>query len=166
MTATGTGPDTVITLDAPPFPSLEWFAELARQMDQQHDEFNRMGTIDCSMAVCLLDGGPDHTPWCARIDFEELTVRQIRLISVEDLGSVDFVVETDLATWNDMVANITANGGRPDLHHTLNGLSLPGTPIRVWSSDPLGRDMFFRYNQTLQRFIDNCASIPPAAGGG
>lgn len=163
MTATGTAAETATAPAGPPFPSLEWFAELARMMDEQHDEFGRIGTIDCSMAVCLLDGGPGGTPWCVRLDFEELSVRKLRLIDVDELGGLDFVVETDLATWNEMVADIVANGGRPDLGHTLNGLSLPGTPIRVWSSDPLGRDMFFRYNQTLQRFVNNCAGIAPAA---
>lgn len=166
MTTTGAVPAAATVLAGPPFPCLEWFAELARMMDEQHDEFGRIGTIDCSMAVCLLDGGPGGTPWCARLDFEELSVRTLRRIDVDELGTVDFVLETDLSTWTDMVANITANGGRPDLDHTLNGLSLPGTPIRVGSSDPLGRDMFFRYNQTLQRFVNNCARIAPAPARG
>ena len=61
-----------------------------------------------------------------------------------------------------------ARAGAPlaDLEHTLNYLSLPGTPIRVWSDDPIGRDAFFRFNQTLQEFIENCATFETSFGKG
>lgn len=148
------------------FPSPAWFTELGRLMERDHDGFARLGTIDCSMAVSIRDGAPDHTPWHVRIDFEELSVREVRLIDEAGLREVDFVIETDVATWLEMVANIAANDGRPDLAHTLNGLSLPGTPIRVWATDPLGKDMFFRYNQTLQRFVNNSVHIDSFPGAG
>jgi hypothetical protein len=41
----------------------------------------------------------------------------------------------------------------------LNKLSLPGVPMRLWSQDPLARDLFFRYNQSLQEFWNACSAI-------
>lgn len=141
------------------FPSVEWFRELAQCMSDQHDEFAKLGDIDCVVAISLVDGGPGGTPWQVCLDFQGIAVRSVRPVGPADLEIVDFVIETDAATWLEMIRNIAENGGRPDLDHTLNRLSLPGTPIRVWSSDPLGRDMFFRFNQTLQRFVNNSALI-------
>ena len=52
------------------------------------------------------------------------------------------------------------NGGKPDLEHSLNRLSLPGVPIRLWAEDPLDRDMFFRFNGSLQEYVNESYKIP------
>jgi hypothetical protein len=36
--------------------------------------------------------------------------------------------------------------------------------MRVWSTDPLRRDVFFRVNQSLQAFVDNCARFATTFG--
>jgi hypothetical protein len=59
-----------------------------------------------------------------------------------------------------MLENIAENNGRPDLEHSLNRLSLPGVPIRLWAEDPLDRDMFFRFNGSLQEFVNESHKIP------
>ena len=69
-------------------------------------------------------------------------------------------LEATLATWREMIENIAAGGGRPDLTHTLNYLSHPGTPIRLVADDPLKADLYFRYNQSLQEFVNASASFP------
>ena len=53
-----------------------------------------------------------------------------------------------------MIESIAAGGGRPALDQTLNRLSHMGTPVRVHSDDPLRRDLYFRYNQSLQEFVN------------
>lgn len=60
-----------------------------------------------------------------------------------------------------MAANIATNGGA-DLAHTLNALSIAEAPLRVSSLDPLGRDKFFRYAETLQTLFDSLAGAPIA----
>ena len=58
-----------------------------------------------------------------------------------------------------MIENIARGGGRPDLTHTLNYLSHMGEPIAVRSDDTMRRDMYFRYNQSLQEFVNASAQI-------
>jgi len=149
--------------DAIPFPSVAWFERLGVLMAAQRDRFRHLGTVDCVMGVTILGDGAD---WHAEITFEEFDVRAVRAVDEDELMAADFIIETDLETWREMVENIAAHGGHPDLEHTLNYLSLPGTPIRVWSDDPIGRDAFFRFNQTLQEFIENCATFETSFGQG
>ena len=52
-----------------------------------------------------------------------------------------------------MVYNISANG-RADNAHTLNALSIAEVPFQVRADDPLGKDKFFRYAETLQTIFD------------
>jgi hypothetical protein len=150
---------TTSTATSVDFPSTAWFDRLADLMTEQDDAFRKLGTIDCTMAVSIIDGVAGTDPWNAIVTFEEFSVDSVREATAEDLQGVDFVLETDLDTWREMVQSIEAGAGRPDLDYTLNRLSLAGTPIRMWSSDPLGRDMFFRVNQTLQCYVNNCGSF-------
>ncbi|MCB0939232.1 MAG: hypothetical protein KDB72_03230 [Mycobacterium sp.] len=122
-------------------------------------EFRKLGEMDCRFAVDIFDGGPDGSALIVQLFFDGFDVREIKQIGETELESMDFVIETDRDSWQEMVDNIRAGDGQPDLDHTLNALSMAATPIRVWSSDPLGRDMFFRYNQSLQHFINNCARL-------
>lgn len=91
--------------------------------------------------------------------FEELDVTDVRLVGPGEEESADFVLETDLGSWREMVESIEEGGGEPDLGHTLNRLSLPGTPIRLWGVDTVRRDAYYRFNQTLQHYVNNAASI-------
>ncbi|MDI3315215.1 MAG: hypothetical protein QJR12_13365 [Mycobacterium sp.] len=140
-------------------PTVEWLTRLAEINKADLTEFRKLGEIDCRLAIDIIDGGPDGSALIVQITFDGFDVSEIKEISQDELESMDFVMETDRDSWLGMVDNIRTGGGRPDLDHTLNALSIASTPIRVWSSDPLGRDMFFRYNQSLQHFINNSARL-------
>jgi len=140
-------------------PTVEWLTRLAEINKADLAEFRKLGEMDCRFAVNIFDGGPDGSALTIHLLFDGFDVSEIKQISDTELVSMDFVIETDRDSWQEMVDNIRAGNGRPDLDHTLNALSMASTPIRVWSSDPLGRDMFFRYNQSLQHFINNCARL-------
>ncbi|MBZ4510952.1 hypothetical protein GBO22_12025 [Mycobacterium avium subsp. hominissuis] len=140
-------------------PTVEWFTRLAEVSKADLAEFRKLGEVDCRFAVNIFDGGPDGSALIVQLTFDGFDVSEIKEISDTGLESMDFVIETDRDSWLDMVDNIRAGDGRPDLDHTLNALSMASTPIRVWSSDPLGKDMFFRYNQSLQHFINKCARL-------
>lgn len=140
-------------------PTVDWLSRLAEINKADLAEFRKLGEVDCRFAVDIVDGGPGGSPLIVQLRFDGFDVDEIKEIDEAGLEAMDFVVETDRDSWLEMVDSIRAGDGRPDLEHTLNALSMAATPIRVWSSDPLGRDMFFRYNQTLQHFFNNCARL-------
>ena len=71
----------------------------------------------------------------------------------------DATISGSRGTWEEMAFNIRSNGAA-DLGHTLNALSIADTPLKVTSTDPLGRDKFFRYAETLQTLFDSLAREP------
>ena len=54
---------------------------------------------------------------------------------------------------------VAGGDGRPELTQTLNYLTHPGTPIQLRADDPLRRDLYFRYNQSLQEFVNASAGL-------
>lgn len=141
------------------FPSVEWFQRLADLLAEDIERFRKLGEVDTKFAINITDGKADGTAWLVQIDFEEFSVTGIKEIEESALAGLDFIIETDRESWEEMVESIKAGDGRPDLDHTLNALSMAGTPIRVWSTDPLGRDAFFRYNQSMQQFVNHSARV-------
>lgn len=142
-----------------PFPSVEWFETLATRMREQRDEFEKLGPCDPTTAQLTIWDGPDGDEWRCQFTFDDFDVVDVKLVTEEDEPQADFIMETDLDTWQQMVDSIVEGGGQPGFEQTLNYLSMPNTPIRCWSDDPLRKDMFFRYNQTIQRYVNNCASF-------
>jgi hypothetical protein len=76
-----------------------------------------------------------------------------------DASEVAFTLQATYDTWKDMIRNIQTNNG-PDLQHTLNYLALPDDPIYIAAPDFLSRDLFARYGQTYQLFINGAVHVP------
>lgn len=151
---------------AVPFPSVEWFERLAALMKEDRALHEHLGDVDCVAQFTVLDGGPGGDPWHAQVSFEEFEAVDVRQVADEShFARADFIVETDLNVWQAMIRSIADGRGRPALDQTLNYLSLPGTPIRVWSEDPVRRDMFFRFNQSLQEFFNASHKLRTAFPG-
>ena len=51
-----------------------------------------------------------------------------------------------------------AEHGHATGRQTINSLTLLGDDIVVQGSDPLGVDKFFRFNQTVQAFVDGAGT--------
>jgi len=119
----------------------------------------QLGYVDCVAQFTILDGGSNGAPWGAQVSFEEFEATDVREAATADAARADFSLEAPLAIWREMIESITRGKGRPDLEHTLNYLSHPGTPMRVVSDDPLRRDLYFRYNQSLQEFVNASGSF-------
>ena len=147
-------------------PSVEWFEALGAEMAGPDAERHRqVGEIDlcCVWSITDTPEGDQHY----RLRFEELALVEVERLGPDaDLdaltgpdGGVDFVLEGDHEDWLEMVEHLRTNG-RPDREHTLNYLSMPGIPLRCWATDPLGRDMFFRFNQSLQLFVNAAGRLP------
>jgi hypothetical protein len=141
------------------FPSVEWFGELARLMRANRALHEHLGYVDCVARFTITDGGLARGPYGVIITFEEFEATEVREAAPGEDAAVDFTLEASLAAWREMIESIARGKGRPDLTHTLNYLSHTGTPIRVWSDDPLRKDLFFRYNQSLQEFVNASAAI-------
>lgn len=144
------------------FPSVEWFGALGDAMEADRTSHEHVGEIDTVCIWSVFDG-PDGD-FHVRLTFEEYSLVDVTQLEDDfDPESVDFVLEADALDWQDMIEHLAATG-KPDREHTLNYLSLPGTPFRCWSPDPLGRDMFFRFNQSLQIFVNASSRIETTFG--
>jgi hypothetical protein len=142
-----------------PFPSVAWFARLGELMTANRTRQIQLGYVDCVARFTVLKGGPDGRDWSADVTFEEFGVTDVREPAPGESARADFALEADLPTWREMIESIVAGGGRPDLEHTLNRLSHAGTPISLRSDDVLRADMYFRFNQSLQEFVNASAQF-------
>ena len=146
-------PDTIS------FPSVAWFERLAQLMHESRTRQIQLGYVDCTVRFTVSDGGAGGRPWSALVRFEEFDAVDVREASAADAARADFALEAPLATWREMIESIAAGGGRPDLEHTLNRLSHLDEPLRVTSDDVLKKDLYFRFNQSLQEFVNASASF-------
>ncbi len=144
---------------AVPFPSVAWFSRLGELMNANRNRQIQLGYVDCVARFTVLKGGPDGQDFRADVTFEEFRVTDVREPKPGETTRADFALEADHATWRRMIESIAAGGGRPDLAQTLNRLSHTGTPMTVRSDDVLRSDLYFRFNQSLQEFVNASAQF-------
>jgi hypothetical protein len=143
------------------FPSLEWFQELARLMNENEAAFKRLGYADVTWAVEVQPSLSTHPPHRFRLVFEEYSCTAVEELAPDAEADVAFTMQATFDTWKEMVSNIQEHNG-PDLHHTLNYLALPDDPIYIAAADFLSRDLFARYGQTYQLFFNGAVHVPTA----
>ena len=142
------------------FPSVEWFTRLGELMEENRAVHEHVGEIDCSCVWTVFDADGQGTDRHFQTTFALYSLVDAREVTEEERVKANFILETDVWVWKEMLDSIADGGGRPDLEHSLNRLSLPGVPIRLWAEDPLDRDMFFRFNGSLQEFVNASVHIP------
>lgn len=142
-----------------PFPSRAWFQQLADLMNANRARQQQLGYVDCVAQFTLTDGAPGGGPLAFRVYFEEFSALAVTEHATRELDEADFALEGSSATWREMIENIAANGGRPDLEHSLNRLSHMGTPLKLVAEDPVRADCYFRFNQSLQEFVNASATF-------
>lgn len=136
------------------FPSRDFFAALARLMNDNRARQEQLGYIDCVAGFTVTEGARARH---FRVVFEEFSAVAVDEVTI--LDDADFTLVGELATWRTMLESIVAGGGRPALDQTLNRLSHMGTPMRLEAADPLRADLYFRYNQSLQEFFNATATL-------
>jgi hypothetical protein len=134
------------------FPSVEWFQRLAA-IANDDPGFQKFGTLEA--VVAFRCGGSLFS-----VTFDVRDVRAARAISEDEAREADFVIDLPPAAWRAMIEDIRANG-RASGAQTLNSLDLLGDePVHVnLADDGYRADKFFRYNPSLQRFIDNASTF-------
>lgn len=133
----------------PVFPSIEWFQAL-REVVNQDEQYRHFGTCDAVMGLRI--GEETY-----QVTFDAFDVTDVARIDAGDLRDCDFYLEMPPEAWREMIENIRAHGGA-DLDHTLNTLDFNLGQI-AHSDDELRRDLFFRYNQSFQQFLDDSRLI-------
>lgn len=145
------------------FPSVGWFRALADRMAAQPEKYRRLGAMDLTLVPRIVF--PDGHAELYSLAFEGHRCAAVeRLESAAAIrGRHPVVLEGEYAAWREMLENIHRHG-RADLTHTLNYLTLPDWPLRLLPVDEEGEgqldvDRFYRYNETLQEFFDETASV-------
>lgn len=138
------------------FPSAEWIDAVAEQAAADSDELARLGFCNLRLMLAV-----NATPTGDR--YLGLVLDGYDVTSAGEVDpatwDADCTLEGPFGAWVDMISNIREHG-RADLGHTLNALTLAEFPMRVTAGDPMGRDLFFRYNETLQEVFDRAARVP------
>lgn len=135
-----------------------WFQTMADDARNRPDVYRRLGFGDLRLVVEETDDSDTRRFGLILDGYDVVSAGE--LDDVEGFRP-DATITGAGATWDEMAANIVANGAA-DLAHTLNALSIAEAPLKVTSPDPIGRDKFFRYAETLQTLFDSLAGAPIA----
>ena len=146
------------------FPSLEWFQELVRLMNDNDVPYRRLGYADVKWAIEMQPSESDQRAHLFVFEFDEYSCKSVQACDPGSEPEVAFTMRATLGTWEEMIRNIQENKG-PDLQHTLNFLTLPDDPIYIDAPDFLSRDLFARYGQTFQLFFNGAIQVPTVFRG-
>lgn len=133
------------------FPSAEWFASLTSHATTEPEIYRALGFADFRLAVEII--GADGATRTFGLVFDGYDISSAGELTDPVGFCGDATVTGPLEAWQSMVANIAEHGAADGLH-TLNALSIADVPLRVVADDPMGRDKFFRYAETLQTLFD------------
>lgn len=136
------------------FPSVQWFEEVAKAHAADRERVKRLGYVEANVGIVVEDSGRSQGFVLEFAGYKLGAVREV----ANPAPQSDFTIAGPLAAWREMIENIAKNGA-PDLEHTLNRLTMAGTPLRLISDDQLKLDLFFRMNQSFQAFFDASAAV-------
>ncbi len=139
------------------FPSDRWFQAMVTDARTRPDVYRRLGFADLRLVIEETGGGRERRFGLVLDGYDVFYAGELDDV---DAFAADAVVSGTGDTWQEMIANIVANRGA-DGAHTLNALSIAEDPLRISSLDPVGRDKFFRYAETLQTLFDGLAAYEP-----
>lgn len=142
-------------MNAETFPSKDWFRAMEKDSQDRRDVYRDLGAADLRLVVEVVDG--DHARRFGLV-LDGYDVLYAGELDDVDAFHGDVTVTGSAEVWREMIANIVTHGGA-DRTHTLNALSIAEAPLRAWSADPVGRDKFFRYAETLQTLFDSLGAV-------
>ena len=142
------------------FPDPAWFLALGRLMEAEGALFQRLGYAETRFVVRVLpDESGNGGEVLVGLVIDGYRMSEATIVGDLDDFDADFVICAKRSVWDRMLSEI-ADSGRPSLRHTLNSLALVGEELWLESTDQLREDKFYRYNQTLQEFLNLAAQLP------
>ncbi len=134
------------------FPSTDWYQALA-DITKDDEGYKKFGRLNAVIAFKCGDSN-------ISCNFDVLDIRDIKEISDDELRDADVVIEMPPEIWTGMLENIKAEG-RATGEWTLNTLDLrlDEEIHKNLMEDGFKADFFFRYNPSLQVFMDNAAKL-------
>lgn len=141
------------------FPSLEFFQALQRRMNEQTDKYKKIGTMDFRLVLRI--GAP---PGAFRAEqygfvFADYWCEEVRALGDPAAFGAECTIDGPYEAWKEMFENIVAHG-RADTKHTLNRLILLERPLRATGDDQTAVDKVYRYQYSLQTFLEEAAALP------
>jgi hypothetical protein len=136
------------------FPSVEWFEEVAALHGADVERLKRLGYLDANVGIVVEGLGRTQS---FALEFAGYGLQRVHEVT-DAVAETDFAICGPIGAWREMIENIAENG-EPDLGHTLNRLTMAGTPLRLLADDQLKLDLFFRFNQSFQAFFDASAGV-------
>jgi hypothetical protein len=132
------------------FPSTEYFNALKEQMAAEQARFRRLGFIDTTFGVSVVQNGLSRNFVLA---FEVFELKSVHEVSQLDLAELDFAIEGESFVWREMIENIKRHG-EADTAHDLNTLAHFGEALKIGYVDPEGHDKLYRFMESIQEFFD------------
>jgi hypothetical protein len=146
--------------------TVSFFDALATQMNAQPASYEVLGDVDMDLAVVVQRPGGDD--FRIMLSFRGIGCEGVTELEAGDETRADCRLEGPLEAWATMFDDIVEHGHATG-RQTLNSLTLLADAIVVRGTDPMGVDKFFRFNQTVQAFVDGAATragvvdVEPAA---
>jgi hypothetical protein len=137
------------------FPSTDYFNSLKQRMAADQARFRRLGFIDTTFGVSVIQDGASRNFVLA---FEVFELKDVREVEKIDLAQVDFAIAGEAGVWRDMLENIRRNG-EADAEHDLNTLAHFGEALKVSYADPEGHDKLYRFMESIQEFFDLSSQV-------
>lgn len=135
--------------------TVAFFDALATEMNAHPETYEVLGDLDMDIALVMTG---EHGDFRVRLTFEGITCAGVDEIGDGDEFTASCFLQGPLVEWQAMFDDIVEHGHATGWW-TLNSLSLVGDKIAVHGDDPLGVDLFFRFNQTVQNFVDGAAKV-------
>jgi hypothetical protein len=140
------------------FPSDAWFEAMVARAAENADTLRDLGIANYRLILETMDGDTARHFGLVLDGYDVEYAGELTDDAAATAFEADATLTGPLLTWQEMIDNISEHGGA-DLQHTLNALSIAEIPMRVFSDDPMGRDKFYRYNETLQEIFDGTAKV-------
>lgn len=140
------------------FPSAEFFAALAAQMNAQEAKYKKVGWMDLRLAIRILPDDNFRSEQLFGLTFDTYSCETARAIGAPAEIDADCVMEGPYWAWKGMFQNICAQG-KADPKHTFNYLTLTQWPLKLTGGEQLGVDKVFRFNFSLQLFLEEAAAL-------
>lgn len=139
---------------------IAFFDALATEMNTHPEAYDPLGDVEIDLAFVMHRPGGDDLRLL--LSFRGITCESVTEVDDDDVSRADCRVEGDLDAWQAMFDNIVSNG-RATGRQTINSLTLVGEDLVVAGADPMGVDKFFRFNQSIQAFLDGAAVVAASA---